>query len=83
MKLLSIPFLTALGLLSSCATESHRRASESAAAEKEVAQETRRVCALPSAERDAELERIDKEFGIAVHCGRDQPASIPIQQRPR
>ena len=71
MKLLSIPFLTALGLMSSCATESHRRAMESAAAEREVAQEMRRVCALPPAERDAELERINKEFGVSVHCGRD------------
>lgn len=71
MKLLSIPLLTALGLLSSCATESQRRAMENAAAERDVAQEMRRVCALPVAERDAEIQRIEKEFGVAVHCGRD------------
>lgn len=70
MKLLSIPFLTALGLLSGCTTEPHRDEAESAAIQKEVAQEIKRICALPPIERDAELQRLNKELGIVVECGK-------------
>jgi hypothetical protein len=71
LKLLSLPALAALGVLSGCSTEAHRRAAEAAAIQKEAAREIKRICALPLAERAAELERINKESGIVVQCGKD------------
>lgn len=41
------------------------------AIQKEVAREMKRICALPRAAREAELERIEKESGIVVQCGKD------------
>lgn len=68
---MSVPLLAVLSLLCACTTEAHRRAAEHAAVEKEAAQEVRRICALPPAERQAELAKISKDSGIVVQCGKD------------
>lgn len=71
MKLVGVIALAALGVLCGCATEGQRRAAENEAVQKEAAQEIKRICAMPPAERQAELERINKESGIVVQCGKD------------
>lgn len=71
LKLMSVPVLTALGFLCGCTTEAQRHTEENTAIQKEAAREMRRICALPPAERAAELERISKESGIVVQCGKD------------
>jgi hypothetical protein len=63
--------LAALVLVGSCAIGAQRRAAEHTEIQKQAAQEVRRVCALPPAQRDAELERINKESGIVVQCGNE------------
>jgi hypothetical protein len=70
MKPARIPSLVTLVLLAGC-NASARRATENVAIEKQAAQEVRRICALPPAQRDAELARIEKESGIVVRCGRE------------
>lgn len=71
LKLLLLPALAALGVLCGCATEAQHRATENAAVQKEAAKEIKRICALPASERAAELERINKESGIVVQCGKE------------
>jgi hypothetical protein len=71
LKRLSLPALAALGVLCGCATEPSRRAAEDAAVQQEAAREIKRICALSPVERAAELERINKESGIVVQCGKD------------
>ena len=64
-----IPIFATLILLVGCPTSKQREAAENAAIEKHAAEEVRRICALPPAQRDAEIERINKESGIVVYCG--------------
>lgn len=71
MKLVMLPALAALGVLCGCATGTQRRATENSAVQKEAAKEIKRICALPPPERAAELERINKDSGIVVQCGKD------------
>ena len=54
--------------LAAC-TSAKQRAAEEARLQKEAAQEVRRLCDLPPAEREAELEKIRKESDIVVFCG--------------
>jgi hypothetical protein len=67
----SIFFLALLVMLSGCATEARRKAAENEAIKRAAAQEISRICALPQAEREAELERISRESGMIVHCGKE------------
>lgn len=67
----SITIVVTMTLLGGCATEAQRRAAENAAIEKQATQEMRRICALPRAEREAELERITSKSGIVVECGKE------------
>lgn len=46
-----------------------RQAAQEAQAEKEVAREIDRICALPKAERDAQLEKLKKETRLTLYCG--------------
>ena len=71
LKLVSVAALAALGVLCGCTTEGQRRAAENAAVQKEAAREIKRICALPPPERAAEIERINKESGMVVQCGKD------------
>ncbi len=58
-------------VLGACASAAQRRAAETAKIEKEAANEMRRICALPSLERAAEIKRIQDESSMAVDCGKD------------
>lgn len=64
-----VALLIAALTVSACTTAAQRRAAENAAIQKEVARETKRICTLPEAEREAELEKIKKESGIVIVCG--------------
>jgi hypothetical protein len=56
--------------LVACASPQQKTA-DNAQLEKAAAQEVRRVCDLPPAEREAELQKINSESGIEVFCGSD------------
>lgn len=71
LKLESVAALAALGILCGCTTAGQRRTTENAAVQKEAVREIKRICALPLPERAAEIERINKESGIVVQCGKD------------
>jgi hypothetical protein len=66
-----VMIVATLTLVSGCATEAQRRAAESAEVQQQAVDEMKRVCALPEAEREAELERIRTQSGIVVECGKE------------
>lgn len=57
-------------LVAGC-SNAQRRAAEDAKVRKETAQEVRRLCDLPQAEREAELKKIQSESDIVVLCGNE------------
>lgn len=62
--------LTLLLPLAAC-TSAGRKDAEYAQMQKEAAREVRRICDLPPAEREAELEAVRRESGIEVFCGKE------------
>ena len=68
-----LKWLTLAGVLvlGACASAAQRSAAETAKIEKEAANEMRRICALPSLERAAEIKRIQDESRMTVSCGTD------------
>lgn len=56
-------------LLLACTTPAERRAAENARVEKQAAAEINRICALPEAEREAELKKIKDQSGMVLYCG--------------
>ena len=52
-----------------CTTAAERRATENARVEKQAAAEINRICALPEAEREAELKKIKDQSGMVLYCG--------------
>ena len=52
-----------------CTTPAQRQAAENARVEKQAAQEINRICALPEAEREAELKKIKDQSGMVLYCG--------------
>ncbi len=65
----SATILAAFVLLGGCSTEAQRRAAENEKIEQQAVQEMKRICALPSAEREAEIKRIKADSGIIIECG--------------
>jgi outer membrane biogenesis lipoprotein LolB len=61
--------LGAVLLLLACTTAAERRAAENARIEKQAAAEINRICALPEAEREAELKKIKDQSGMVLYCG--------------
>jgi hypothetical protein len=47
-------------------------AAENAAAKKSLAAEIDRICALPDSERQDALDRLKRESGYELQCGRRQ-----------
>ncbi|MDY6946687.1 MAG: hypothetical protein SXG53_13275 [Pseudomonadota bacterium] len=66
----SLWHLAVLLPLAACSS-AQRKAAEQAELEKETAQEVSRLCALPAAERAAQLEKVHNESDIVVFCGND------------
>jgi hypothetical protein len=64
----------AAGLLASlvlvgCATAEQKKAAENAAIQKRAATEIERICALPEAQREAEIQKIKDQSGMVLYCG--------------
>lgn len=55
-------------LLAACATQQQQKAQENQAVRKRAAQEVARICALPEADRQAEIEKIKELSGVAIYC---------------
>jgi hypothetical protein len=71
MTPLQVSIIAALALLGGCTTEAQRKVAENMAIQKQAAQEVRRICALPQAQREAELRRLRAESAIVVECSGD------------
>jgi hypothetical protein len=53
-----------------CETSADRAAREKAQIVRQGDREIKRICALPAAEREAELQKIREESGVVLDCGR-------------
>jgi hypothetical protein len=56
-------------LLLACTTPAERQAAKNARVERQAAKEINRICALPEAEREAELKKIKNQSGMVLYCG--------------
>jgi hypothetical protein len=61
------PLLLLTPFVCACADQSQRR-SEDAAVQHQVSAEIARICALTEPGRQAEIERVRKESGMAIVC---------------
>ena len=58
----------ALLALAGCQTAQQRKAAETAATNKQAAQEITRICALHGAEREAQLKKLKAASGLDLYC---------------
>jgi outer membrane biogenesis lipoprotein LolB len=58
----------ALLILAGCQSAQQRKAAETAATNKQAAEEITRICALQGAEREAELKRLKAASGLDLYC---------------
>jgi hypothetical protein len=54
--------------LAACATQPQQKTQENEAVRKRAAHEIARICALPEADRQAEIDKIKQESGVAIYC---------------
>jgi hypothetical protein len=64
-----IGLVASLVALGSCQTPSEQQAAKNAEINKHAAAEVNRICALPDAEREAELKKIKEQSGVVLYCG--------------
>lgn len=57
-------------LLSGCGTAEPRKAAEAHKTTQKAVQKIDRICALPQAEREAQLKKLEAESGVVVLCGK-------------
>jgi hypothetical protein len=69
-KKIGSAFGAILILLAACSTSQERRAKADEAVRTKATQEIYRICALPGAEREAEINKTKDESGMVIHCGR-------------
>ena len=60
--------LIALFLIFGCAGQSQDRQTENARVKQQASQEIARICALPESQRQAEIDRVKSQSGIAIVC---------------
>ena len=65
-----VAFAVLLLVLAACETTRERPANGNAPVEKRAATAIGRICALPKAQREAELKKIKEESGMMVYCGK-------------
>jgi hypothetical protein len=63
---LAVPLLSLLIL--GCADQAQHGAAEKARVREQAAKEVARICALPELERQAEIDRVQTESGMAIVC---------------
>jgi len=56
--------------LVACATPAGRQAADNSSVQAEAAREVHRICALPEGERQAQIERVRKQSGVVIGCGK-------------
>jgi len=54
--------------LSGCETNAQLKAAEARKTTQAGAQEINRICALPQAEREAQLKKLETESGVVLFC---------------
>jgi len=57
-------------VLSGCGTATRPRVPDSDKASQKAVQKIDRICALPEAERDAQLKKLEAETGVVLFCGK-------------
>ena len=55
-------------LLAACTTPPTQPSLDAPSANKQAAEEVRRICALPASARQAEIDRVQKKYGLVVDC---------------
>jgi hypothetical protein len=65
-----VPTLAGLIVLAACSTAGQRQTAENASIQQDAAMEVRRICALSESERQAEIQKVKKEAGVVVACGK-------------
>jgi len=55
--------------MSGCSTTASRKPADAGKTTQKARQEIERICALPPAERDAQLEKLKAETGVELLCG--------------
>ena len=68
VKLLTLASVIVLG---ACSTAAERRAAQTIEIEKKAGEEIRQICALPEAEREAQIKKLEDAFGMTLDCGKD------------
>ena len=64
------PLVLACSLvLSGCGTATPRSAGAARKTSQRALQKSDRICALPRAERDAQLKKLEAETGVVLFCG--------------
>jgi len=56
-------------VLSGCTAAAPRKAADAGKTTQKAEQKIERICALPPAERDAQLKKLEAETGVVVFCG--------------
>ena len=57
-------------LLGGCSTVPPARGSDPGRTTQKALQKIDRICALPEAERDAQLKKLEAETGVVLFCGK-------------
>jgi hypothetical protein len=57
-------------VLSGCGASGPRKAADAGRTAQKAEQKIERICALPPAERDAQLKKIEAETGVVLFCGK-------------
>ena len=56
-------------VLSGCGTATQRKSAEARKTTQKAVQKIDRICALPQAEREAQLKKLETESGVVLFCG--------------
>ena len=56
-------------VLSGCSAATPRKAPDAGETTQKATQKIDRICALPPAERDAELKKLEAKTGVVLFCG--------------
>jgi hypothetical protein len=67
--LAAAPLRVVACILAAYTTPAERRAAENARIKKQAVGEITRICALPEAEREAELKKIKDQLGMVLYRG--------------
>ena len=67
--LVAVGISVGLLMLAACQTPAEHQAAKNAEINKQAAAEINRICALPDAQREAELKKVKEQSGVVLYCG--------------